>query len=165
MPQAVIEEIGSRLDPVGDRQQHEPRHQLDGVARRPVLVCLLVVLLVEAAHQLLEDRSHRVVVEAGKPDRPVRILDWVGAEIDRGIEELLDQRTERVSPRKPRKLIAELEAIENLLHVWRKAVQIGFEVGPELLLARSGAKVAQRKARGVVEGLPCGLPKRRILVW
>src|SRR5205807_9332262 len=30
---AVIEEIGSRLDPVGDRQHHEPRHQLDGVAR------------------------------------------------------------------------------------------------------------------------------------
>lgn len=115
---AVIEEISARLDSVGNWQQHEPRHQLDGIARRPVLARLLVVLLVEAAHQLFEDRPHRMVVEALEPDGPVRALHRVGAEIDRGIEELLDQRTERVGPRKPRELIAELETLEDLLHVW-----------------------------------------------
>jgi len=59
---AVIDEIGSRLDLVGDRQEDESRHQLDGVARRPVLARLLVVLLVEPADQLLKDCPHRVVV-------------------------------------------------------------------------------------------------------
>ena len=61
---AVVEEVGARLDLVGDRQEDQVRHQLDGVARRPVLAGLLVVLLVEAADQLLEDRAHPVVVEA-----------------------------------------------------------------------------------------------------
>ena len=61
---AVVEQVGARLDLVGDRQEDQPRHQLHGVARRPVLAGLLVVLLVEAADQLLEDRAHRVVVEA-----------------------------------------------------------------------------------------------------
>src|SRR5204863_7986258 len=106
---------------------------------------------------------HGVVVEAPKPDRPVGILHRVGAEIDRGIEKFFDQRTERVGPRKPRELIAELEALEDFLHVWREAVEISLEVGPQLLLARAGSKIAQRKARRVVEGLTCGLPKRRIL--
>ena len=62
---AVIEQIGARLDLIGDRQEDQARHQLDGIARRPVLAGLLVVLLVEAADQLLEDRAHRMVVEAG----------------------------------------------------------------------------------------------------
>ena len=55
---AVVEQVGARLDLVGDGQEDELRHQLDGVARRPVLAGLLVVLLVEAADQLLEDRAH-----------------------------------------------------------------------------------------------------------
>jgi hypothetical protein len=62
---AVVEQVSARLDHVGDRQQDQFRHQLDGVARRPVLARFFVVLLVEAAHQLLEHRAHAVVVEAG----------------------------------------------------------------------------------------------------
>ena len=67
---AVVEQVGARLDLVGDRQEDQVRHQLDGVARRPVLAGLLVVLLVEAADQLLEDRAHGVVVEAGCLTQP-----------------------------------------------------------------------------------------------
>jgi hypothetical protein len=70
---AVVEQVGARLDLVGDGQEDQPRHQLHGVARRPVLAGLLVVLLVEAADQLLEDRAHRVVVEAGVLDRAVAV--------------------------------------------------------------------------------------------
>ena len=97
-------------------------------------------------------------------DRPVAVHDRVGAEVDRGIEELLDQRAERVGLREPRKLVAELELVEDVLDVWREAVEIGLEVGLELLLARAGAEVAQGELRRVVEGLPGGLPKRRVLV-
>ena len=52
----VIEQVGAGLDLVRDGQEDELRHQPHGVARGPVLARLLVVLLVEAAHQLLEDR-------------------------------------------------------------------------------------------------------------
>ena len=62
---AVVEQIGARLDLVGDRQEDQVGHQLHRVARRPVLAGFLVVLLVEAADELLEDRAHGVVVEAG----------------------------------------------------------------------------------------------------
>ena len=65
---AVVEEVGARLDLVGDRQEDQAGHELDGVAGRPVLAGLLVVLLVEAADQLLEDGAHGVVVEARVPD-------------------------------------------------------------------------------------------------
>ena len=69
---AVVEEIGAGLDPVGDGQEDELGHQPHGVARRPVLAGLLVVLFVEAADQLLEDRAHAVVVEAGMAGRSRR---------------------------------------------------------------------------------------------
>ena len=52
---AVIEQVGARLELVGDGEEDERRHQPHSVARRPVLARLLVVLLVEAADQLLED--------------------------------------------------------------------------------------------------------------
>jgi hypothetical protein len=66
------------------RKEHEVRHQPNGVARRPVLAGLLVVLLVELADQFLEDRAHRVVVDAGR------------REVDVGVEELVDQRADGV---------------------------------------------------------------------
>ena len=76
---AVVEQVGAGLDLVGDGQEDQLRHELDGVARRPVLAGLLVVLLVEAADQLLEDRAHGVVVEAGVLHRAVAVQHRVGA--------------------------------------------------------------------------------------
>ena len=52
---AVVEQVGARLELVGDGEEDEPRHEPHHVARREVLAGLLVVLLVEAADQLLED--------------------------------------------------------------------------------------------------------------
>ena len=75
---AVVEQVRAGLDLVGDRQEDQLRHQADGVARRPVLARLLVVLLVEAPDQLLEDRPHRVVVEPGVLDGPVRVAGPAG---------------------------------------------------------------------------------------
>ena len=78
---AVVHQIGPGVDPVGDRQENELRHQHHGVARSPMLAGLLVVLLVEAADQLLEDRAHRVVVQAGMLDRPVAVQDREGTQV------------------------------------------------------------------------------------
>ena len=161
---AVVEEIRAGLDPVGDGQEDELRHQPHGVARRPVLARLLVVLLVEAADQLLEDRAHAVVVEAGMPDRAVGVLHRGRAEVDVGRGELLDQRAQGVGLREARDLVAELEVLQNVLHVRGEAVEVGLEVGRELLAARPGAQVAQGELRGVVEGLSRRLPQGRLLL-
>jgi hypothetical protein len=117
-----------------------------------VLTGLLVVLLVEAADEFLEDGPHAVVVET------------VRAEIDVRGSELLDQRAERVRFREPRNLVPELEVVEDVLNVWREAVQIRLEIGLELLLAGASLEVAQRELRRVVERLAGGLTKRLVLV-
>ena len=106
-----------------DRQEHQVRHQSDGVARRPVLARLLVVLLVELADQFLEDGAHRVVVDTGR------------RQVDVGVEELVDQRADGVGLGQRLQLIAELEILEDVLDVGREAVEVVLEVGEQLLLA------------------------------
>jgi hypothetical protein len=124
----------------GDRQEDEVGHQAHGVARRPVLAGLLVVLLVELADQLLEDRAHRVVVDAGR-ERSMS-----------GSRNLLISVPRR-RPWRASELVAELEVVEDVLDVGREAVEVVLEVGEELLLAAAGLEVAQGELRGVVEGL------------
>ncbi len=123
---AVVEQVGAGLDLGLDGQEDEVRHQPHGVARRPVLAGLLVVLLVELADQLLEDRAHRVVVDARR------------REVDLGVEELVDQRADGVGLGERRELVAELEVLEDVLDVGREAVEVVLEVGEELLLAAAG---------------------------
>jgi hypothetical protein len=161
---AVVDQVGPGFDLIGDGQKDEPRHQLDGIARRPVLAGLLIVLLVEATDQLLEDRAHRVVVEARVLHRAVAVLHRVRAQVDGRAEELFNQGAERVGLGEARDLVAELEVVEDLLHVGREAIQIRLEIGFELLLAGAGAQIAQGKLRGVVERLPGGLTERLVLV-
>ena len=76
---SIIEQVRAGLNLVGDRQKDELGHQLDSIARRPVLARLFVVLLVEAPHQLLKDRAHAVVVETGQFHRTVGVFDRVRA--------------------------------------------------------------------------------------
>jgi len=95
---AVVEGVGSGLEPVGHGQEDEVRHQLDRVARREVLAGLLAVLLVEAADQPLEDRAHAVVVEAGVLHAAVFVHYRFGPQVDVGRGQLLDQRAECVGP-------------------------------------------------------------------
>ena len=72
---AVVEEVGGGLDLFLDGQEHQLRHELHGVAGRPVLAGLLVVVLVESPYQVLEDGAHGVVVQPGQPDLPVIVQD------------------------------------------------------------------------------------------
>jgi len=105
-----------------------------------------------------------VVVQAGVLHRAVAVHHRVGTEVDRRLEEFLDQRAQGVGLGQAGNLVAELEVIEDFLDVGRKAVQIGLEVGLELLLAGAVAQVAQGELRGVVEGLAGCLAQRLILV-
>jgi hypothetical protein len=77
---------------VGDGQEDQPRHQLHGIARRPVFARFLVVLFVEPSDQFFEDRPHSVVVQAGLLHRDLSARrDRAG--VQAGIEECpeLDQ--------------------------------------------------------------------------
>ena len=113
---------------------------------------LLVVLLVELAHQLLEDRAHGMVVDGSR------------REVDVGVEELADQRAEGVGPGEGLELIAEFEVLDDVLDVGREAVEVILEVGEQLLLAAAGFEIAQGEARGVVEGLARGSAERGVLL-
>ena len=93
---AVVDEVGARLDPVGHRLEDEVGHELHDVARGEVFSGLLVVLLVEAADELLEDGAHRVVVESFEPDGAVPVQDGPGTEVDGAFEEFFYEIAEGV---------------------------------------------------------------------
>ena len=112
-----------------------------------------VVLLVEAAHQILKDGAHGVVVQTRQPDRLTIFKQRFGAEVDFRRQELADQRIQGVGLRKAVQLIMELELVEDVRDVGREAVQIGNEVPEELLPGRPGDEVPQGERRGVIEGL------------
>jgi hypothetical protein len=149
---AVIEEVGARFDFLCNRQEDQIRHELHGVTGSPVLARFLVVLLVKPADELLEERPHGVVVEAGRAD------------VDLRREELLDERAECVGFGELGDLVAKLEVLQDVLDVRGESVEIGLEVGLELLLARAGLEVTEGELRCVVEGLARGLAKGSVLV-
>ncbi len=109
------------------------RHQLHHVARREVLPRLFVVLFVEPPDQLLEDRPHRHGCPAPAAHIPVRIQHRLRTEIDPRVEELLDQKPQRIRFHQRRDLVAELELVQDLLHVRREPVQVRPEIRLQLL--------------------------------
>ena len=141
----VIDQIGAGFEAVGDRQKDQVGHERHHVARGEVLAGLFVVLLVETADQLLEDRAHGMVVERGQSLVAILIQDGLRAEIDPGIQELADEMAEDVGLDQRRDLVAELEFVEDLLDVGGKAVQIRLEVGLELLMLGAVLQIAQRE--------------------
>ena len=153
----VVAGVGARQDAVADGDEDQVGHQLHHVARREVLAGLLVVLLVEAADQLLENRAHRVVVEVREADGAVVREDGAGREVDRGRDELLDDGAEDAGLVHRGELLAELELLEDLLDVGREAVEVGLEVGEEALGRGAGDEVAQDEGRIVAERLAGGL--------
>ena len=142
---AVVEQVGARLDLVGDRQEDQLRHELHRVARRPVLAGLLVVLLVEAADQLLEDGAHAVVVEARLPDRAVAVQHRVRAEVDVGSRNF-SISVPSASAFDRRGIWLRNSKLSRISCTFgREAVEVRLEVGLELLLAGS----VTRRSRSV----------------
>ena len=125
---------------------------------------LLVVLLAEAPDQLLEDGAHGVVVQTIQPHRAIPVQNGSGAEVDRPVQELCQQKAQRIRLHQRGNLIAELEFFQDLLNVGRKAVEVGAEVVAQLLLPPPRGQVAQAEAGCIVEGLAGGLAQRAILV-
>ena len=84
----------------------------------------------------------------------------LGVEVDRAVEELLQQETEHVGIDERGDLVSEPELAEDLLDVGREAVEVRLEVGSKLLLLGLVCEVAEAKGRRVVEGL-AGHPAQR----
>jgi hypothetical protein len=63
-------------------------------------------------------------------------------EVDVGVEELVDQRANGIGFREGCELVAELEVVEDVLDVGRKAVEVVLEIGEQLLLAAAGLQIA-----------------------
>jgi hypothetical protein len=105
-----------------------------------------------------------MVVEARYPDRAVRINHGQRAQVDRGIEKLLDHVTKDIGIDKSRNLISELEFVQDFFNVRREAIKMRLKVSAELLGLYAGAQIAQQKWSAVVERLTGCLPKRSILV-
>src|SRR5205814_6343238 len=98
-------------------------------------------------------------------DRAVALLDWLGAEIDLGRSELLDQAAENVGFDQRRNLVAEFELVENLLDVGREAVEVREKIVLKLLLLGAGPQIAEGEGGDVVKrAVSGGLRQRALLV-
>ena len=88
----------------------------------------------------------------------------LGTEVDILADKLLNDRAENIGLDHGCNLVAELELVQNLLDVGRKAVQIGFKIRLKLLACRTSGQIAQAEGRCVAEGLPCGVAQCAPLV-
>ena len=100
------------------------------------------------------------------PDRAVGVDHRIGTQVDVGRGELFDQRAQQdvVPLGQPRDLVAELEAVEDVLDAGGEPVEEVLEVGSQLLAAGPGAEVVEGELRGVIEGLAGRLPERCFLL-
>ena len=156
---AVVKKVGAGLDLVCYGKEDEVGHQLDGIPGCPVLAGLFIVVLVEAADQILKHGAHGVVVEAGQ------VADGARAEVDILVEELFDERAKGIGLRQAWDLVPELEVLQNVLHVRREPVEVDLEVVPQLLLGSPGLEITEAERGGIVEGLTrCRTEERRVLI-
>ncbi len=117
--------------------EDEVDHQADDFARGEMLSGRLVGEFRELADQLLEDEAH------------LGVVDDVGVKIDGG--EFLGDQIEQVRLGEPVDLDGEFEALENVAHVGRKALHIGRQMRPDVVLVAD--QLAQVEGGRVVEAL------------
>ena len=79
--------------------------------------------------------------------------------------ELLDEAAEDVGLHQRGDLVAELEFVQNFLDVGGKTVEVGLEVGLELLLFGPGPEVPQGEGRDVIESVPGRVAQRSCSGW
>jgi hypothetical protein len=84
-----------------------------------------------------------VIIESLQANAAVAVEDGVRAQVDRGVEELFDECTQRVGFGQARDLVAELEVVDDLLDVGREAIEVGAKIGLQLLAARASLEVTQ----------------------
>ena len=126
---AIVNGVGSVAQLVGDGQHGDVGQQRNIVARSEVFSCFgYAILLVKLAQQLLEKRSHGVIVYPWQPFVALGIEHGVFSEVYFGIGKLLDDAAQAASVAKVVYLLFQLELLDNVLYVLGKAVEILQEV-------------------------------------
>ena len=162
----IIAGVSSVLDLIRNRHKDKVSHQFNNITGRPVFAGFLIVFLVELTDQFLENRTHAVVVQTGMlEDGPFFILVYrVWAEVNIRGYKFFNNCAENVCLDHGIDLITELELLQNLLHIRRKAVKICFKVRFQCLLLRTAGKVTQTERRCIAKSLSRHVAQRRPLV-
>ena len=162
----VIAGISSVLDLICNRHKDKVCHQLNNITGRPVFAGFLVIFLVELTDQFLENRTHTVVVQTGMLENGLFLIlvHRIRAEVDVRRYKFFNDCAENVCLDHGVDLIAELELLQNLLHIRRETVQIGFKIRFQGLLLRTAGKVAQTERRRIAKSLSRRIAQRRPLV-
>ena len=128
---SVITGVGGVFDLTRNRYKDKVCHQFNNIAGRPVFACLLVVFLIELADQFLKNRTHAVVVQPGVLQYSLRIvlINRLRREVDIRRNKFLNNCSQNIRLNHRINLIAELELLQNLLHIRRKTVQVSLKVG------------------------------------
>ena len=104
-----------------------------------------------------------MVVKRRQCDTAVGIFHRLWREVDAGGKEVFNQVAKNVGINQFLYLMAEIEFIEDFLHVLRKTVEIGDKVFTQALPLAACLQLRQRKFGGVVERLSCRYTQRTIL--
>ena len=112
-----------------------------------MLAGFFVIGLVEAAHQLFKNGTHGMVIKPGQ----IPIL--LRTQVDILADEFLDNCAENVGFNHRIDLIAELELVQNLLHIRGESVQICLKVRLQFLCRRAACQIAQTEGRCITECL------------
>lgn len=100
-----------------------------------------VGFLIKLADDLFKHRSHSVIVQCGLHKITLGIINRAIRQVHRGIRKLADQQAQNVMLREFVNLISEFKALDNILHILRKTVQVKDKVGFQLLLISTGFQI------------------------
>ena len=123
-----------------------------------------VVLFVEAAEQLLEERAHRVVVEPRQEHVPLVVLHGLDREVDRGIRQLFKHGPQPLLLRELVHPVAHLELVDDVLDVGREAVEVVDDVRLQTLRVDLVLQRLHREGRGIVERMARNGREERFVV-
>ena len=79
---AVIDAVSGVPDVIGYGHKDQISHELYHIAGRKMLAGLFVVFFVKAPNELLEDRSHGMIVQTRQADIPVLVEHGIGTEVN-----------------------------------------------------------------------------------
>ena len=162
----IIAGVSSVLDLIRNWHKDKVCHQLNNITGRPVFAGFLVVLLVELTDQFLKNRTHTMVVQTRMLENGLFfiLVHWVRTEVDVRRYKFFNDCAEDVCLDHSVDLIAELELLQDLLHIWRETIKICFKVRFQCLLLRTAGKVSQTERRCIAKSLSHHVAQCRPLV-
>ena len=99
------------------------RQQRDGISGREVFARLFVILLVEAAQQLLKNGAHADVGHSGKDDA-IGVFSFFVGKVDARVGNLLNDGQQAVVVSQLAGFIVVFEVLQHIAHILTEAVEV-----------------------------------------